>query len=190
MSHYIENAAKIQKIDLKDFEPTFSNLEELIQLIDINHLSNESIKMFKDCCKNYYNAFAKFVWDIGHCKSTTAHVETITNKPVSQKYYLIPKNVENQVEQILDQLLKHGVIREARINEPSQFVNCLLITRRKNNKIRLLLDSRLVNIHTKTIQSQYTSNFEIVTGIPQNAVAISSIDLSNAYFALAIDDDC
>ena len=53
----------------------------------------------------------------------------------------------------------------------------------------MLLDSRLANIHTRTIQSQFTANFEILAGIPKSAIAISTIDLSNSFFALAIEED-
>ena len=145
---------------MKDFEPTFNSIEELLRIIDISHLPQESKTKFENCCKMYYNVYSKHTWDIGRSKSTTAFVELTTNKQVTQKFYPIPANAQSEVNEILDELLKNGVIREARLDEESQFLNCLLITKRKNGKLRILLDSRLVNIHSKTIQAQFSTNLK------------------------------
>ena len=84
-------------------------------------------------------------------------------------------------------MLELGVIREANINERSPFVNCLLVTRKKNNKLRLLLDTRIVNIHSKPIQAHFATNVEILASIPKNVKYISMLDLSSAFHSIPIE---
>ena len=98
----------------------------------------------------------------------------MTNDVITQRFYPIPQNAQKEVEEILDELEKHNVIREARLNEKSQFVNCLLITNRKSGKKRVLLDSRITNNNSKTINSHFSTNFEVISSIPKGTVAITT----------------
>ena len=84
-------------------------------------------------------------------------------------------------------MLQIGVIKESDPNERSQFVNCLLVTRRKNKKLRILLDSRLVNIHSRTIQATFSTNIEILASIPSNVKYISVLDLANAFYSIPVE---
>ena len=90
---------------MKDFDLYFRTPEELISLIDMDHLSVESKKMMKDCCRRLYQLFSKHVWDCGKIKDE-AYIELNTEKQYTQKYYPIPKSVQPQVNEILNELKK------------------------------------------------------------------------------------
>ena len=135
ISNYINNNSKVQSIEMEDFKNTFTTVEQLIQLIGIDHLPSALQSKFTQCCKDNLHVFSKFQWDVGRSKSTTAFVELTTDRQITQKFYPIQPNVQSEVEEILEKMLQIGVIKESDPNERSQFVNCLLVTRRKNKKI-------------------------------------------------------
>ena len=85
ITQYIDSSNSVQSFQLKDFEPTFNNVEEMLSLMDISHLSEGSKQIFTDCCTKYFDAWAKFTWDCGRVTHTTARVEVDTNQPLNQK---------------------------------------------------------------------------------------------------------
>ena len=143
--------------------------------------------MMEDCCKRLYPLFSKGVWDCGKIKDE-AYVSLYTDKQYSQKYYPIQKSVQPQVKEILDELKKQGVIRNIEKDEPCQFINCLLIGKRKDSSaIRIIADLRLTNLFTRPIQTAYTSPFELLANISNSAKVLTILDLKNAYLSIPIE---
>jgi hypothetical protein len=80
--------------------------------------------------------------DIGCTTDIEMDNEIDNSKPRIQKYYTLPLNVRG-VRKILDQMLEYGILREC--PESSNFVSNLLVTKKSNGDIRILLDRRLLN---------------------------------------------
>ena len=145
ISNYLKDNPRVQKIEMKDFDHYFKTPEELISLIEMDHLTPKCKEMMAECCKKLYPLFSKHVWDCGRIKDE-AYVELNTEKQYTQKFYPIPTSVQPQVKEILDELKNQGVIRRIEKNEPCQFINCLLVGKRKNsNSVRIIADMRLTN---------------------------------------------
>ena len=187
VTNYIESKTKVHSVELKDFEPSFHTLEDLLKLIKTDHLSTMASKIFKEGCKTYYDVFSKFIWDTGLAKSVSAYVEMTTNKQYTQRYYPIPIKARDEVGKILKNMLDLNIIRYSTDDDKEQFINCLMITKRKNNKIRLILDNRLCNAHSKTIEAQYPTNLEILANIPKNVKYITSLDLAISFHSIPIE---
>jgi hypothetical protein len=81
--------------------------------------------------------------DIGCANDIEMDIEIDSTKSRIQKYYPLPLNVREGVCKILDQMLKYGILREC--PEPSNFVSNLLVTKKCNGDIRILLNGRLLN---------------------------------------------
>ena len=187
ISNYLKDNPRVLKIEMNDFKPYFNNLDELIKLIDMKHLTERSQKMMRECCERLYPLFSKHVWHCGKIKDE-AFVELITEKQYAQKYYPIQKSVQPQVSEILNELKTQGVIRDVEKNESCQFVNCLLVGRRKNSdSIRLIADMKLLNLFTKPLMTAYTSPMEILANISSKAKVISVLDIKNAYMSIPIE---
>ena len=77
------------------------------------------------------------------------HIELTSDKLQIQAYHPVPHPVREKVRQILDQLSEYGIIRES--NELSPVVSNLLICKKKDGSIRILLDGRLLNIISKRL---------------------------------------
>jgi hypothetical protein len=96
---------------------------------------------------------------IGCANNIKMDIEIDSSKPRIQKYYPLPLNVRDGVRKILDQMVEYGILREC--PEPSNFVSNLLVTKKRNGDIRILLDSRLLNNatirkpHFWSLQSKY-----------------------------------
>ena len=148
ISHYIQNSTSVQSFEMKDFEPSFTTVNEMIAIMNITHLTKESQNLLKKYCSKYFDNFSKFVWDSGNVTHTTAYIEINTNKPVNQKYYPIAKNAENEIEKIIDKLFDLKVLRYVKPEEPSQFLtNCFAIKRQNKKHWRFLMDAWAVNDH-------------------------------------------
>jgi hypothetical protein len=79
--------------------------------------------------------------DIDCTNDIKMDIEIDSTKPRIQNYYPFPLNVRDRVRKILDQMLEYGILREC--PEPSNFVSNLLVTKKCNGDIRILLDGRL-----------------------------------------------
>ena len=65
ISNYINNNSKVQSIEMEDFENTFTTVEQLIQLIGIDHLPTSLQSKFTQCCRDNLHVFSRFQWDVG-----------------------------------------------------------------------------------------------------------------------------
>jgi hypothetical protein len=90
------------------------------------------------------------------------------------KYYPLPLNVREGVRKCLDQML----LREC--PEPSNFVSNLLVRKKRNGDICILLDSSLLNNATIRKSTVLVSPIEVLAHTAQMAY-ISTINISNAF---------
>ncbi len=93
-------------------------------------------------------------------------------------------NVRDGVRKFLDQMLEYGILREC--PEPSNFVSNLLVTKKRNGDIRILLDGRLLNNATIRKATVLVSPIEVFAHAAQKAY-ISTIDISNAFFQISTE---
>ena len=121
--------------------------------------------------------------DIGCANDIEMDIEIDSSKPRIQKYYPLPLNVRDGVRKILEQMLEYGILREC--PEPSNFVSNLLVTKKRNGDIRILLDGRLLNNATIRKATVLVSPIEVFAHAAQKAY-ISTIDISNAFFQIPI----
>ncbi len=80
-------------------------------------------------------------------------------------------------------MLEFGIIREC--SEPSNFVSNLLVTKKKDGSLRILLDGRLLNNATIRKATILVSPIEIFAHAA-NKKYITTIDVSNAFFQIPI----
>ena len=186
ISNYLKNSPKITKIELQDFEPSFSTPEELFKMLDTDHLPSEAKSKIGRCCKEHFKSFSSFTFDIGRTKEE-ASIEITTDKQIIQKYYPISPAVHDEVEEILDNLCKQGIIRELETKEYSQFVNCLIVLRKPNKKLRIILDNIILNTHCKSMTGNFTTINEVLASLSQKAKVLSTVDLSQAYFNIPVE---
>ena len=186
ISNYLKNFSKLTKIELQDFTTPFHTTDELFSLLDTNHLPLEAKQMMRNCCEDNFKAFSSFTFNIGRTQEE-ATVETTTDEQLIQKYYPISPAVHNEVEEILHDLCRLGIIRKLKTNEFSQFTNCLIVLRKSSGKLRLIVDTRLVNLNTQTNSGSFTSVSKILASLPPSTKVTSSLDLSQGFFNIPVE---
>ena len=176
VTNYIEKHS-VKILEDIDFKNLFSDIDELTSLININHLSSDSQMRLRTLFTEYYNSFSAFAWDTGKIEPAI-NIEVTTSESISARPYPIPKVIQPRLSKILNKLIDLNIIEKAK--RPSQFINNLLVGKRKSGALRVILDCRLVNQYTKPLNTQFRTQIDILLTIPFNVTHLSSVDLSNA----------
>ena len=98
----------------------------------------------------------------------------------------MPPQIAPQVQETLDAMTEAGIIKE--ITTYSPIISSLLIGKKKSGKPRLLLDSRSLNLQVQPIPSAITNSKQIFSFF-SGKKKITTLDISNAYFAVPIKED-
>ena len=73
-----------------------------------------------------------------------------TVKPVAVSPRPIPYHLKKHVDDLIQRMIKDGIIEEHPLDEPAPLVSCLVITPKKDGELHMTLDARNIN---KVIQS-------------------------------------
>ncbi len=183
ITKFIKDNSKVTELELTDEKiPTD---EEFLGQFNIHHLPEKhQIEALQIFLRNK-QAFSLHKFDIGVSDVIEMDVELNTNKPKMQKNHPIPLNAREKVKEILDQLLKYGIIREC--HEPSPYCSNILVVRKKDGQtIRLLFDGRLLNYDTKRLPMALISKPEILSHLVGKQW-LSSLDFSDAFFNIKLN---
>lgn len=112
------------------------------------------------------------------------HKINTTGPPIKQRYYPLSPARQKQLELEVDEMLKLGVIRPSR----SPWSSPVLIVTKKDGTGRFCLDSRKIN--NVTIRDAYPLPYiSRILDKLGGARYVSSIDLSKAFWQIALDKD-
>jgi len=181
MSQLIIDSPSVTQMKLQKMEPW--PLDEFDKKIDLQHLPQKSQKHALKVFKKKINIFCRHEMDIGCANDIKMDIEIDSSKPRIQTYYPLPLNVRDGVRKILDQMVEYGILREC--PEPSNFVSNLLVTKKRNGNIRILLYCRLLNNATIRKATALVSPIKVFAHAAQKAY-ISTINILNAFFQIPI----
>ena len=130
--------------------------------------------------------FSKSDTDLGRTTLTEMKIELENDTPVNVYPYKIPLQKREAAENIIQDLLKAGVVRHS--NSPYN-APCLLIRRpnsnNNSNKYRFVTDFRQLNKITRPLGAPLESIDEILASLGQ-ARFISTLDIKSAYHTIPI----
>ncbi|KAK3515003.1 hypothetical protein QTP70_003253 [Hemibagrus guttatus] len=96
------------------------------------------------------DVFSLDEWDVGLAKDVTHHIRLRDPRPFRERSHRIaPADIED-VRRHLQELLAARIIKESR----SPYASPIVIVRKKNGKVRMCIDYRVLN--SRTIPDQYT----------------------------------
>lgn len=186
ISQIIKDKSSLTEVKLEDDKPITD--AEFLEQFQISHLSQDIQNLAKKVFLKNKQAFSLHTYDIGHYKDIKMHIDIKQDAiPKMQKYHPIPLNAREQVKDILDQLIKYGIIREC--HEPSPYCSNILVIKKKDGKsIRLLFDGRLLNYDTKKLPMALISKPEILSHLVGKKW-LSSLDFSDAFYNIELDEE-
>ena len=106
-------------------------------------------------------------------------------KPVVQRLRRYPHQIRDEINEEIDRLERLDFIEK--VNGPSDWVSNMVVTYRKNGKIRLCLDARAVNNAIKR-QTHPIPTLESIVDDLYGAKYFSKVDLRQAYCQVLLDD--
>jgi len=174
-----------------DFWKKFQIAPQLISQIDIlGENSNVDVEIplteeEKSKLKTVISLFPCFEKEgLGLTDLMQHKIELIENtKPIKQRYFPVSPAIEKLIHAEIDEMLRLNVIEEA----PHSPWSSPIVLIRKNDKVRLCLDSRKVNLFT--IKDAYPLPLidGILSRLPK-AQYISSLDLRKAFWQIPLEE--
>lgn len=137
-----------------------------------------------DKLSNRANVFSLEEWDVGLAKDVTHHIRLRDSRPFRERSRRIaPADIED-VRRHLQELLAAGIIKESR----SPYASPIVVVRKKNGKVRMCIDYRLLN--SRTIPDQYTmpridDALDCLTG----SKWFSVLDLRSGYYQVEMSEE-
>ena len=182
MTKVVEDRAALTELYLKSTKPVAD--EDFEAQFNVQHLKKQDRITALQMFRKHKKAFSQHACDLGKASKITMNIPVTTEEPHIQKYVPIPHNVREQVKHILDQMLEFDIIREC--DEPSSFCSNLLVTKKKDGSIRILLDGRLLNNHTQRLPTNLVTHPELYAQLV-GKTHVTTIDLSDAFFQIPLD---
>ncbi len=105
--------------------------------------------------------------------------------PVTHKARPIPFALQEKLDQEINALIDEGIIEKV---GTADWISPIVLTKRKNGKIRLFVDLRLVN--ENIVQMRYPlQNIETMFASVKDANYVTKIDLKSEYHKLLLHED-
>ena len=189
----IYEPAKIRKINVSqvDAPPVVTkSFEELTDEEAENHkllhtflkenhfprLHPEESKALKQMLWNERNVFSRHEDDIGNVPDLELHISTLDKEPVVKNYNSIPKPLMVEVKEHVENMLSRGWIQKSK----SSWSSPVVIAKKKDGRIRLCVDYRLLN--KKTIADKFPiPRIQEALDQLQGSSLFSCLDMAKAY---------
>ena len=138
--------------------------------------------MTKDAIRdNYPNCF-KGLGNLG-----SYHITMVDNcRPVINPPRRVPHSLKQRLHHALDKNVKSGVL--IKVDQPTDWVNNLVIVEKKNGSLRLCLDPRDLNKAIKREHYKIPTMTEIASEFVGKTM-FSTLDLKDGYWHVKLDED-
>ena len=176
-------------IELQEGEDKPKTPQELVDSIELHHLPTSQREMIKAIFLKHAQSLASHIWD---CPPTDLVEADITLKEEAYtschncKFVPIPKAIRDEVMRTIEQMTRYGIIGICQ--KPTNIISNLLVSRKKNGRLRILLDSRLINMLSEKTPCAIASINNLYDHL-SNATHLSTLDLNQAYFSIPIAKD-
>lgn len=128
-----------------------------------------------------YKSISSEVAGLGRTHLTEHRIDTGDSPPIRQRYYRLPPEKLRIICHELDEMVQLGVVEPCE----SPWSSPVLLTPKKDGKLRFCLDSRKLNSITRKDAYKLPYISEILDNL-KNAKYLSSIDLSKAFWQTPI----
>ncbi|XP_053968466.1 uncharacterized protein LOC128869895 [Anastrepha ludens] len=116
--------------------------------VDVS-LSKDEMHEVLHLLEKYDDCFAEDLGKLGRCKTTTMEILVSTEKPITGRQYQVPFIQRPVLSTIIDDLLKHNIIRQS----SSPYAAPVVIVKKSNGEGRMCVDFRALN--AVTIKKQF-----------------------------------
>lgn len=161
--------------------PLSESNPQILPSLDSAHVTDQERAKLKDLVDEYSDIFSQGELDLGHYSGVTHRIEMEDPRPFKQRFRRIPPHMFEEVADHLRQLEANGVIRPSK----SQYSSPVVCVRKKDGKLRLCVDFRLLNSKTKKDNYCLPRVEEILDSLG-GAKYFSRLDLKAGYHQIEI----
>ncbi|KAG0435340.1 Retrovirus-related Pol polyprotein from transposon 17.6 [Dictyocoela muelleri] len=163
---------------LKDNETSNSVEGEIMSKTKVFKM-NEDIE-FEELIEKYKKNNPR----IGNMTLIEHRIKLLAPFNIIEKEYNVPIGMQKEVEDHINELINNGII----IERDSLIISLAFIIKKKNRKIRLVVDYRKLNEITKKAH-QITPPINEVLAKLHGSVIYSSIDLNQGYYQIRVSEE-
>lgn len=160
--------------------------EEVVANLSIdenNILDDEQKDQIIQLLRKHKDIFSTSDSDIGHCTIMNHRIDLTYERPFKQKHRRIPPAMVDEVRQHLEQLLKCNIIRPSK----SPWTSNIVLVRKKNGKLRLCVDYRMLN--NRTVKDSFAlPRINEVFDCLHGAKFFSTIDMKAGYHQIEVEE--
>lgn len=151
-------------------------------LLSYNELS-EAQRVAADNIVEQFEEISTAKKGLGRTHLVTHRIDTQDALPIRQRYYRMPPAKLKVVCEELDEMIELGVVEQCE----SPWSSPVLVTPKKDGKLRFCLDSRKLNSITRKDAYKLPYISDILDNL-KNAKFLTSIDLSKAFWQIPIEE--
>ena len=146
-------------------------------------LTPEQNEQVEALLKKHIDVFSKHDGDIGDCDKIKHRIDLIDNTPFKQKHGRIPPAMIDEVRKHIEELLSCGIIKKSK----SPWASNVVLVRKKNGKLRMCVDYRMLN--KKTVKDSYAlPRTEEIFDVLNGSTVFSTIDMKSGYHQVSVED--
>ncbi|CAF1071831.1 unnamed protein product [Brachionus calyciflorus] len=151
---------------------------------DKSQLTRDQKLKLRNLIGKYSDVFSKGDGDLGYCDKFKFNINTGDNKPIKQRAYRVPYAKQDQIDKMVDDMLKQKVISKSK----SPWASPVVLVKKKDGTERFCVDFRKLN--SVTIKDNYPLPLidETIDKL-RNAKFYSTMDLASGYWQMALDDE-
>ena len=155
-------------------------------LPDLNSVDvpSQDKEMLRTLFEEYSDVFSQNDLDLGHFSGVQHRIDLEDERPFKQRYRRIPPHMFEEVADHLRQLEANGVIRPSK----SPFSSPVVCVRKKDGRLRLCVDYRLLNSRTKKDNYCLPRVEEILDSL-NGAQFFTRLDLKSGYHQIEITEE-
>ena len=193
---YVQNTHEemLDKLNLTEIEMSEAKIlteEEAMGIIENNlkHLTDSERKKTMEVFRKHPEVLAMHLWDVLETPLITADISLKEDAEKLCRHCIphsIPLHMKRRVNNALQAMLSAGIIE---VNTtPTTFLSNIVIVSRKDGRMRICLDLRLLNFHTKKLPCPLLSHQQVLSQF-HNVKHVSNLDISNAFYSIPVRKD-
>ena len=164
--------------------PETSEDEEFLQSFTYSHLDSRDTQRLEAFLLANRDLFAMNTSEMGCTNVVTHKIELDDETPFKEKFRPIPPGSYQEVRQHIAELLSAGVVKESK----SPFASNMVLVRKKGGSLRVCVDYRKLNAHTKKDAYSIPRVDTLIHSL-KGAKYFASLDLFAGYHQVQVDEN-
>ena len=160
-----------------------SKTDAILSRMDVGDLTESQQERLQQVIGRYQSTFSEDEDDLGFCDLVKNKIVTKDDKPIRVPHRRVPPHQWPEVRDYIQNSLDQGIIRES----SSPYASPIVLVRKKDGKLRLCVDYRLLN--AKTHKDAYPlPRIDEALDVLKGAKYFCSLDLAHGFNQIPMEE--